>query len=475
MFSDYTGYVISILDRAKASCLTVPEFLNRIYDEWVSSQKYLDMTMAESYYRNRSAVQNKHTREKGSNVKLEHPILKKLIEQKINYLLGNNYNFESENKQYTEELNSIFDDRQREVIKNWGKEAIKKGIAFTQIYFDDNKLKLKRLRTEQVIPFWEDNEHTKLDGLLYFYPQTIYEGMEKKIIIKFEFWSKNGVEYLVRRDGVMYYDVQMNNTTHFGVNGQGYNWNTLPFLWLKYNDEELPLVYFIKELIDDINIQESITADILRDIVNFTYVLKNYGGADLDEFIDQLKRCKAIQVEGDGGVDKLQADLNIDAVMQLLEKHRRDIYDYARSVDTQDPELGNASGQALRIRYSDLDLDVNDLEAGLQFAFEIFKRFIDDYLVLMKKGSYYNDDYTVTFKRDVIINETELIDNINKSADLSLETRLSKHPWIEDTAEELKRIEKEKEKEAQEYSNSFNNVFNGKPKGVTDNAEEENQ
>ena len=61
------------------------------------------------------------------------------------------------------------------------------------------------------------------------------------------------------------------------------------------------------------------TADVLRDVAKFIYILKNYGGQDLGEFIKDLKEHMAIKVTTDGGVDKLQADLNIDAVMAFLD------------------------------------------------------------------------------------------------------------------------------------------------------------
>lgn len=48
------------------------------------------------------------------------------------------------------------------------------------------------------------------------------------------------------------------------MGGRAYNWETPPLLWLKYNEEELPLQYFIKDLVDDINWQNSVTADVLR-------------------------------------------------------------------------------------------------------------------------------------------------------------------------------------------------------------------
>lgn len=459
----YTDYVIGILDRAAASCMTMPEFINTQLEEWKMSKKHGDMLEAESYFRNRSSVQGKTKSMKySSNVKIEHPILRKLIDQKTNYLLSNSWAITSDNEKYSALLNEIFDDTARQTIKNWGRETIKKGIGWVQIYFADNKLRLKKLKSEQIIPCWLDEEHTRLDGIIKFYPQTIYEGRLKKQILKVEFWSKNGVEYFVKRDGIMTYDsLAEYDTTHFKINGVGFNWAVPPFICIKYNEEEIPLLYYIKELIDDINWQESITADVLRDIVNFIYVIKNYEGADLDEFIKELRKSKAIKVSGDGGVDKLQADLNIEAVMKLLDKHRKDIYDYARSVDTQDPNLGNASGLALKFRYSDLDMDMNDLEAEIQFAFEKLKPFIDDYLLIMQKGDYKNENFEISFKRDVMINEVEIIDNVVKSqGQISDRTRLARHPWVEDIDKELELLEAEKQKSMEEFGGGlFDNIL----------------
>ena len=54
-----------------------------------------------------------------------------------------------------------------------------------------------------------------------------------------------------------------------------------------------------------------------------------------------------------------------------------------------------------------------------------------------------------------MINESEVIDNVNKSQDLSLETRIAQHPWVDDPEEELKRIKKQQEEEANLYGDQF--------------------
>ena len=55
----------------------------------------------------------------------------------------------------------------------------------------------------------------------------------------------------------------------------------------------------------------------------------------------------------------------------------------------------------------------------------------------------------------MLMNESEIIDNVNKSTDLSLETRLANHPWIDDVDEELEKINKQKQEEIDSYVSAF--------------------
>ena len=207
-------------------------------------------------------------------------------------------------------------------------------------------------------------------------------------------------------------------------------------MWLKYNEEELPLQYFIRDLIDDINWQNSVTADVLRDVAKFIYVLRNYGGADLGEFLKDLKDHHAIKVDADGGVDKLTADLDIDAVMAFLDNERRDIYDFAAAVDTKDTELGNASGTAINFRYMDLDTDCAALGAELQGTFEQMNVFIDAALALAGKGDFTGDSFHVTFNADLPVNEADIIANLRGiDGSISRYTQVATHPWVDNVEE----------------------------------------
>lgn len=455
-----TKRISLLLERAAQTRMTLPQIIAAEITEFEASPARRQMIEGELYYRNRSSVQKKTNPYRlRSNTKIEHSVFRKLVDQKTNYLLSRPFSIRSENSQYADFLNELFDVELRQVVKSWGKEAIKKGIAWVQVFFDDEgRFRLKRLPSEQVIPEWADEEHTRLDCLIRYYPQTVYEGANRRIVLRAEYWDKDGVQYFVSTgDGRYVPDVERGvSDAHFTAGGKARTYQAPPFVWIKYTEEELGLLWFIKDLIDDINWQTSITADVLRDIANFIFVLKGYGDEPLDEFLANLRRTLTIAVDADGGVDKLSADLNIDAVAQLLDRHRRDLYDYARSVDTQDPNLGDASGQALKFRYADLDMDVNDLEQEFRLAFGRLRKFWDEWVELSGRlPGAHEAEFEVVFDRDIIVNEAEAVDMCQKSAGLISEhTMLANHPWVTDPDDEERRLKKERE-EQDDYAAVF--------------------
>ena len=426
--------------------MTVAQIVGEEIRRFVGSELYASIQEAEKYYRNRSDVQRK-TNEiaKRSNTKIEHPVLKKLIDQKINYTLSRPFSISSDNTKYSEALNSLFDDVVRQKIKRFGRGAPRQGTGWMIPYIGTGgKLCFMVVPASNIIPFWVDDEHTELEGFIYFRSVVIYEGTNPRSIIKAELWDAAGVQYFDNRaSGEFRQDVDMPpNASHFIVNGQGYNWKTPPIVWCKYNDEELPLQYYLKDLIDDINWQTSVTSDVLRDVAKFIWVLKNYAGEDLGEFVDALRKYLAISVESDGGVDIIQPDPKVDSVLDFIDKQRRDAIDMGAGVDTKDPELGSASGKAIYFRYMDLDTDSTNLQNELKAAFLRLKPFWDDYFQIIGLGDFSGSTFEVIFNTDMPVDESEIFKNAQtaKALGVSMRTILSNLPWIKDVDEELKRI-----------------------------------
>ena len=65
---------------------------------------------------------------------------------------------------------------------------------------------------------------------------------------------------------------------------------------------------------------------------------------------------------------------------------------------------------------------------------------------------------SVIFNRDILINESEAIENCSKSSGIiSNETIVEQHPWTKDAEAELERLKKEKEEAMADYMGAFPN------------------
>lgn len=126
--------------------------------------------------------------------------------------------------------------------------------------------------------------------------------------------------------------------------------------------------------------------------------------------------------------------------------------------DGKDDKLsGNPNQMNIKSMYSDIDLDANRMEIEFQASFEDLLWFVNAHLNNSGKGNFIDTRVNVIFNRDIMMNETEVIENCQKSVGiLSDETIISNHPWINDIKVELKRIESQKQNDIDQYG--FNNI-----------------
>jgi SPP1 family phage portal protein len=105
--------------------------------------------------------------------------------------------------------------------------------------------------------------------------------------------------------------------------------------------------------------------------------------------------------------------------------------------------------------FSDIDLDANELETEYQASFEQLLWFVNMYLKTTGKGDFTNEEVDVIFNRDMMVNESQVIADINNSPDLSKKTRIAMHPWVDNADEELEQIKKEQEEAIDQYAGAF--------------------
>ncbi len=458
------------------------EFLFANINEFHDSEQRKMMLTAQDYYVNDNDIKDRkryyidrrgvlQEAENLANTKLRHPFMRKLVNQKVNYLLSKEFSIQCDDEEFSKKLLEYIDRKFMKKLKNVGRDSIVKGIAWMQVYYDaKGQLNFKRIPSEEVIPFWADADHTELEAVIRCYTiiQYLPDGVKKEVM-KVEYHTTEGVWYYIKGDRGLIPDPDKGKGVkgHFIIeqeqedkegqvildeNGKPVikdleaTWEKVPFVAFKYNTDEISLLKWVKSLIDDYDINTSDTSNNLQDVPNSIKVVRNYDGTDKGEFTQNLATYRTAFVSGDGDMKAIETNMDIAAIDSHLNRLRKDIYEAGNGVDTQEASLGNASGVALKFRYVDLDTDTDDMASEYSAALEELIWFIKVDLFNRGKGDYFDTDYEIIFNTDNIINEHEVIEDARNSVGIiSDETIMANHPWVTDTQQELDRFTKEKE------------------------------
>ncbi|MGK5512040.1 phage portal protein [Brevibacillus formosus] len=464
-------HIDSIIIKGKLSAMSIEQIINQEVSEWKASQKRKWMLTGERYYRNKTDILERQRMAVGesgalepvanlANNKLANAFTRKLVDQKVGYLLGKPLSVQTDKDEYAKLLNGFFDKAMMRRLQSIGKEAINKGIAWMHVYYDENGvLSFKKMCSEEIIPLWRDDAHTVLDAVIRVYDVVVFEGTQRKTVTKVEWWDTQGVKRYVY-DGIgIQPDIEAGEAgSHLFMDVEGQeepaalNWQRIPFIPFKYNEEEQPLVELIKSLVDDYDKNKSDNSNNLEDLPNSIFVVKNYDGASGGEFRKNISTYRVAFVSGDGGIDSVGIKIDTEAYKTHMEMARKEIYEFGRGVDTTSENFGgDKSGVALKFLYGDLDLDANMMETEFQASLEQLLWFINTHLYNTTKVDYSSEQVDFIFNRDIMINETQVIEDIKNSVGLlSEETLIANHPYVTDVNTELDRIKREKEESIQE-------------------------
>lgn len=191
---------------------------------------------------------------------------------------------------------------------------------------------------------------------------------------------------------------------------------------------------------------------------NSIIVIKNYDGEDLGEFRKNLSTFGCVKVSNDGGVEILNVEVNPENYKSILKIFKDAIIENARGFNAKDDRLGNNPNEMnIQSMYSDIDLDANGMETIFQRSLKKVLWFVNSHLFNTGQGDFEDEEVEIIFNKDILINETQTIDNIVKSVGLlSQETLVMMHPWTKDVKAELERIKAEKEEKVEQvYESAF--------------------
>ncbi|WP_243281151.1 phage portal protein [Anaerotruncus colihominis] len=469
--------------------MTELQFFAAEIKEWKGSKKRKEQITGDAYYEGDHDILRRQRTIIGEDGKLQ--VVTNLpnnrlvdnqfalmVDQKTNYLVGKPFTVTCKNKTYADLLTKVFDKRFNRLLKYVCEDALKGGIGWLFPYYgDDGQLTFKHFPAHEILPFWTDDDHTILDCAIRLYPQEVYNGYTKEIVERVEIFKPDGIWRYIYSDpaGLTPDTFSGDHENYFSAESEDetveLNWERIPLIPFKYNKQEIPLIRRLKTLQDGINTMLSdFENNMQEDARNTILILKNYDGENLGEFRHNLATYGAVKVRDDGGVETLAVEINAENFNSILKLFKDKLIENARGYNAKDDRMGNNPNQMnIQSMYSDIDLDANGMETEFQAAFDDLLWFINQDFANTGRGDYDGEGVTIVFNRDMLINESEAIENCSKSVGiLSNETIVAQHPWTTDVDMELERLQKEKEEamaQAQEYGGAFGNVQNNNSNG----------
>lgn len=476
--------------------------LNSIIKDFISSEDYKEMIDSDKYYESQNVkiterqklmmlydekekiIDGKTVKEQypytapdlsRANHKLAHGYLYELINQCKDYLVGNPVKTEYSDKIPTNVTETIDDILYK--YNDWGKynqenvkNAQKYKIGWSRIVIDENtgNLRLLNVNSKQVIYFL--NEYEELQCLIYLYTKVEYDDKGKKQEVKYAevfddtfkdvYKSTKGYKFSMDKEDVKLltkvtqYETTTSYTNDDTVKVQTpavieteetLTWGRIPWVMWKYNNDNIDALKPIRCFIDIMDIDLSDLANNVDDIQDAIWILENYQGQSIKQFMEDLKIKKAINL-GDGGkAESKTVEIPTEAREKLYDRCEKNIYRFGRGINFADRDnLGNSSGVALKWSYGPLDEKADDLEENGQVALNDLFNLIFTYLnaVGIYKNEYDSNDIKFVFDRHMITNELEQVNMVMNSTDLlSRKTALSHHPFVDDAEEEMKEIE----------------------------------
>lgn len=444
-------------------------YLENVLKQWLDSPIRKEQLLGEQYYSGDHDILRREKKVIGAdgslvtinnvpNNKLVDNQYRKLVDQKTNYVLGKPITVSTHKEEYLKILYKIFNKKVHRQIRILAQYAIDGGIAWLYPYYDENRnFNLAVFPSYEICPLWRDKSHTVLDGAMRFYTEEVFD--KKGAITKIhrvELFTVNGIDYYRYQGGSLIRE-QTPHRDYMYSEGDGYNWNRLPIIPFKYNNGEIPLIRNVKSLQDSLNqVLSDFQNNMEEDPRNTILILKNYDGTNIPEFRQNLATygvIKVTTVDGvQGGVDKLNIEVNAQNYQAILMQLKRAIVENGRGFDAKEERMdGDPNQMNIESMYTDIDLDVNGMETEFQAGFEELKWFIDQYLIHNGEADYTEEEVTFVFNRDIFINEDAKIENCVKSMSvLSQKTCVAMHPWTTNLEHELAQIEEDKQAELEE-------------------------
>lgn len=350
-------------------------------------------------------------------------------------LSGKNGFVKSDDPQLQKELNQYFNDNEDFVSELYEliTGASSKGFEYMYAYKNENgRTDFQCADSIGVVEVRAKETEDQCEYIIYWYVDRI--GKDNKLIKRIQVWDKEQTYFYVQEsEGKIVLDesAEINPRPHIlykktGDDNTYYDgYGFIPFFRLDNNKKQFSDLKSVKALIDDYDLMSCGLSNNLQDTAEALYVVKGFGGDNLDELMVNIKSKKHIGVENDGDVEIRTIDVPYQARQTKLDLDEKNIFRFGFGVNTEGLKDTSATTSiAIKSAYSLLDLKANKMEIKLkQFMRKLLKIVLDE--INANNGTdYQQKDVYFTFDREIITNaqenaQIELIEAQKRQAEIT--------------------------------------------------------
>ena len=391
-----------------------------------------------------------------------------LVDQEAGYLATKPPTIDVGNDKANEKIKDTLGDNFALRVNELVVDAANAGVAWLHYWIDDDgQFRYAIVPPDQVTPIYSSDLNRKLVALRRSYKELdsdtgkytwVHEYWDDKSVTAFRSKDEQFTDLEPIEDRFNVYDVTTDELT--GTSSvNNHKFGRIPFIAFPKNKEQQPDLYHYKGLIDVYDKIYNGYANDLDDIQQVILILKNYGGENLDEFREDLKRYKSIRMRSmgggdDSGVDQLTIDIPTEARNSMLETTKTNIFVHAQGIDPTDFKTNNATGTAIKMLYSHLELKAAKTEAYFRDALTELVRAIMRWLKVPDADSVRINQ---TWTRTAIQNDVERAQVVSQLANYTSKEAIAKaNPIVEDWQEELK----DQQEDLKNRTDSFGNPNN---------------
>lgn len=373
-----------------------------------------------------------------------------IVDQEVGYLVAETPQIDVEDEALNDYIQQTLGDQFASRLKTLVIYAANAGVAWLHYWKDEaGKFQYGIIPSDQITPIYSGDLNEKLLAVRRTYKEI--DPGDGSTYTVYEYWDETGctvfkstkddysdlqpmTNRFVERDVTAGYET---GETNFAPT---YDDGHIPFIPFKKNEFELSDLKKYKGQIDVYDAVYNGFVNDVDDVQQVVLVLTNYGGESLDEFKKALKKDKAIKVDSMGngdrsGIETLQIEIPVEARNSLLDITEAKIFKQGQGIDPTKFEANNATGAAIKMLYSHLELKASNTETEFRLGIsELVKAMLRAY------GIANTDDIEVkqTWTRTMIQNDLEQAQIVSQVAAFTSDEAIAKNnPVVEDWRQEL--------------------------------------